>query len=82
MKEVRTKAGSSEVCRRSELKQALLKFAGGQDVLVSLRTGFGKSLCYMLLPRTVDLLRGVENKCVAIGFTTNSFDEKSNNINH
>ena len=26
-------------------------FIGGKDVLVSLRTGYGKSLCFALLPR-------------------------------
>ncbi len=59
-------AGSLGYTLKPEQKQALLKFVGGQDVFVSLPTGFGKSLCYILLPRIFDLLRGVENKCVII----------------
>ena len=58
-------AGSLGYTLKPEQKQALLKFVGGQDVFVSLPTGFGKSLCYILLPRIFDLLR-VENKCIVI----------------
>ena len=62
---------------KPEQKQALLKFVGGQDVFVSFPTGFDKSLCYILLPRIFDLLRGVENKsCVVIVVS------KSSSINH
>ena len=59
-------AGSLGYTLKPEQKQALLKFVGGQDVFVSLPTGFSKSLCYILLPRIFDLLQGVENKCVVI----------------
>ena len=59
-------AGSLGYTLKPEQKQALLKFVGGQDVFVSLPTGFGKSLCYILLPRIFDLLRGVKNKCIVI----------------
>ena len=59
-------AGSLGYTLKPEQKQALLKFVGGQDVFVSLPTGFGKSLCYILFPRIFDLLRGVENKCIVI----------------
>ena len=58
-------AGSLGYTLKPEQKQALLKFVG-QDVSISLPTGFGKSLCYILLPRIFDLLRGVENKCIVI----------------
>ena len=59
-------AGSLGYTLKPEQKQALLKFVGGQDVFVSLPTGFGKSLCCILLPRIFDLVRGVENKCIVI----------------
>ena len=59
-------AGSLGYTLKPVQKQALLKFVGGQDVFVFLPTGFGKSLCYILLPRIFDLLRGVENKCIVI----------------
>ena len=41
-------------------KQALVirNFISGNDVFVSLPTGFGKSLCYCILPRVFDYLKG------------------------
>ena len=33
---------------------------------MSLLTGYGKSLCYAVLPKVFDLLRGVANKSIVI----------------
>ena len=38
--------------------EALKAFADGKDVFVSLPTGYGKSLCYQILPFLYDALRG------------------------
>ena len=43
---------------KPEQRRSVEKFAAGSDVFVSLPTGFGKSLCYTLLPPVFDLLRG------------------------
>ena len=42
---------------KPEQKINLLKFASGRDAFVSLPTGYGKSLCYILLPKLFDALR-------------------------
>ena len=51
---------------REEQELAILSFVSGNDVFVSLPTGYGKSLCYAVLPRVFDLLRGVANRSVVI----------------
>ena len=39
---------------KDEQVNILCTFVEGRDVFVSLPTGFGKSLCYMLLPLVFD----------------------------
>ena len=41
---------------KDEQVNILCTFVEGRDVFVSLPTGFGKSLCYMLLPLVLDYL--------------------------
>ena len=49
-----------------EQEAALEAFTNGRDVFVSLPTGYGKSLCYALLPRIFDMLRTVDKASIAI----------------
>jgi len=51
---------------KPEQRMSVQKFVNGNDVFVSLPTGYGKSLCYILLPRVFDLLRGVKNKSIVL----------------
>ena len=51
---------------KQEQEQAIASFVSGNDVFVALPTGFGKSLCFVLLPRVFDLLRGVEKLSVVM----------------
>ncbi len=46
-------------------QKALCAFLGGNDVFVSLPTGYGKSLCYGCLPRAFEILCNKSN-CIAI----------------
>ena len=47
---------------KDEQKEALHAFVSGKDVFVSLPTGYGKSLCYALLPYVFDVKRGLVEK--------------------
>lgn len=49
-----------------EQEQAITHFVNGNDVLVSLPTGYGKSLCFALLPRVFDLLRDQHHKAIVL----------------
>ena len=42
---------------KEEQKKAIKAFVGGNDVFISLPTGYGKSLCYALLPSIFDMKR-------------------------
>lgn len=56
--EAAKKLGYQEV--KSEQRDVIRQFVSGRDVFVSLPTGFGKSLCYVLLPLVsfYDAVRG------------------------
>lgn len=51
---------------KKEQEQAILSFVTGEDVFVSLPTGYGKSLCFALLPSVFDQIKGVDKKSVVI----------------
>ena len=43
---------------KDKQREAIISFVEGNDVLVILPTGYGKSLCFALLPLVFDCLRG------------------------
>ena len=50
----------------AEQQEVVVNFVAGRDVFVSLPTGAGKSLCYLVLPATFDLLRNSPSSSVVI----------------
>ena len=50
------KLGYGEV--KSEQSRVIREIVAGNDVFVALPTGYGKSLCYALLPLVFDFVRG------------------------
>ena len=54
---IRTAASYFGFNLKQEQESALKEFVGGSDLFVSLPTGYGKSLCYGLLPTVFDTLR-------------------------
>ena len=51
---------------RQKQKDAVIGFIRRRDVFVSLPTGSGKSLCYAILPKVFDILRGRSSRSIAI----------------
>ena len=44
---------------KPEQKEAVAAFISGKDVFVCLPMGFGKTLCYIVLPALFDVARGL-----------------------
>ena len=55
----------SEAALKPE-QRSYKKIVGGNDVFVSLPTGYGKSLCYIRLPRFFYFVRGAKNKSIVV----------------
>lgn len=55
VKAVATRLGYPEL--KKEQSEAVLSFVQGKDVFVSLPTGYGKSLCYGVIPLVVDEMK-------------------------
>lgn len=70
-------AASLGYALKLEQERSLQKFVAGEDIFVSLPTGFGKSLCYILLPRIYDFMRVLEIVNCISRVTLNSLDEGS-----
>ena len=51
---------------KKEQDRVISEFVSGKDVFVSLPTGYGKSLCYALLPLVFDFLRASSGKSIVI----------------
>ncbi len=51
---------------KAEQELAITYFIRGNDVFVSLPTGYSKSLCFALLPSVFDMLKGVEKASIVL----------------
>lgn len=51
---------------KEKQREAVVTFVRGSDVFVSLPTGFGKSMCFVLLPLIYDVLRHRSDTSIVI----------------
>ena len=51
---------------KEEQEQAIVYIANSCDVFMSLPTGYGKSLCYVMLPRLFNMLRGTASTSIVL----------------
>ena len=51
---------------KDKQKEAICSFVNGRDCFVILPTGYGKTLCYVLLPYVYDHLRGKTRSSIVI----------------
>ena len=54
------------LCLSAEQQEAVVNFVTGRDVFVSLPTGAGKYLCYLVLPIVFDCLRTTGRSSIVI----------------
>ena len=52
--------------QKAKQREAISMFVGGQDVFISLPTGYGKSLCYALLPLVFDYVHGIDRSSIVV----------------
>ena len=51
---------------KREQEESVYQLVSGRDVFVSLPTGYGKSLCYTILPLVFDAIQKVKSKSIVI----------------